>query len=291
MKKTVFILISVAVVFVLLVASGAFYTVKENEYANTIRFAKTIKTVSHAGPYFKVPFIDSIKTFPKQVLLYDMNPSDVLTADSKTMQVDNYVIWRISDPLKFYQTLGSKEEAESRLDMLTYNAIKTTMGNHTRDEVINQNDQSRTVFNENITSSAAKAVGSYGIEIIDIKIKKLDLPEDNEQAVYRRMISERNKIAEEYRADGSKESEIIKNNVDKQVNILVSNAKAEAEALKAEGEAEYMRILGAAYNTPDKQEFFEFTRSLDALKTSLSGSDKTVILGNDSVLAKIFTAP
>lgn len=291
MKKTFLIFISVAVIFVLLVVSGAFYTVKENEYANTIRFAKTIKTVSNAGPYFKVPFIDSIKTFPKQVLLYDMNPSDVLTADSKTMLVDNYVLWRITKPLQFYQTLGSIEEAESRLDMLTYNAIKNTMGNHTRDEIINQNDQSRSIFNENITNSAAMAVGSYGIEIIDIKIKKLDLPEDNEQAVFRRMISERNKIAEEYRADGGKESEIIKNNVDKQVNILVSNAKAEAEALKAEGEAEYMRILGEAYNTPDKQDFYGFIRALDALKTSLGSGDKTVILGNDSVLAKILTSP
>jgi HflC protein len=291
MKKSIMIVSSAAVILVLLVITGAFYTVTENEYANTIRFSKTIKTVSNAGLYFKMPFIDSVKLFPKQALLYDMTPSDVLTADSKTMQVDNYVIWKISDPLKFYQTLGSKEEAESRLDMLTYNAIKTTMGNHTRDEIINQNDQSRAIFNENITTSAAKAVGSYGIKIIDIKIKKLDLPEDNEQAVYRRMISERNKIAEQYRADGSKESEIIKNNVDKQVNILVSNAKAQAEALKAEGESEYMRILAQAYNTPDKQAFYEFTRALDALKTSLGGENKTVILGADSALAKILTAP
>ncbi len=292
MKKTSAMVVGI-VIFILaaVVLSGSLYTVKENEYANTLRFSKTIKTVSEAGLYFKIPFIDSVKYFPKQTLLYDMAPSDVLTADSKSMLVDNYVMWRITDPLKFYQTLGTIAEAESRLDMLTYNAIRTTMGTLSRDEIINQDDRSRSAFNEKISQAASGAVDSYGIEIMDIKIKKLDLPSDNEQAVYRRMISERNKIAEEYRADGNKESEIIKNEADKKVNIIKSDAEAAAKQIIAEGESEYMRILAEAYNTSDKQKFYEFTRSLDALKASLSGGEKTIILGSDSLLAKILTSP
>ena len=291
MKKVLIVLLIALVLFVLLVVSGCFYTVQENQYVNIIRFGKTVDTVSDAGLHFKIPFVDNIKVFPKQKLLYDMKPSDVLTADSKSMQVDNYVIWRITDPLLFYQTLGTIGEAENRLDMLTYNAIKTTMGTLTRDAIINQDDSSRELFSQNITNSASAGTDAYGIEITDIKIKKLDLPEDNEQAVYRRMISERNKIAEQYRADGNKEAEMIHNDVDRQVNILKSNAKAQAESIKAEGEAEYMKILAEAYNTPEKKKFYEFIRSLDALKASLASGNKTVILGRDSALAKILISP
>lgn len=237
-----------------------------------------------------MPFIDSVKYFPKKVLLYDMKPSDVLTADSKTMQVDNYVTWRITDPLTFYKTLGTITEAETRIDMLTYSAVKTEMGKKNRDEIINSEESSRDTFNQSIIDATANATLSYGIQIIDIKIKKLDLPMDNEEAVYNRMISERNKIAEEYRAEGSKQSELIRNDVDKQTGITVSNAKAQAEIIKAEGEAEYMKILADAYNTPDKQSFYEFTRALDALKNSI-GDDSTIILGSDSVIAKALTNP
>lgn len=286
MKKFKVIIILVLVAAALILASNSYYTVSEDEYANVVRFSKTVSTVENAGIYLKVPFLDSVKKFPKKVLLYDMKPSEVLTADSKTMQVDNYVLWKITDPLKFYKTLGTKAEAENRIDMLTYSALKTEMGKSLRDDIINQNDDSREAFNANILSAATKATGEYGIEIIDIKIKKLDLPADNEEAVYRRMISERNKIAEQYRADGNKEAEMIRNEVDKNKNILVSDAKAKAEQIKAEGEAEYMRILAEAYNSPEKQEFYSFTRALDAVKVSLSGDDVTIILGKDSPLAE-----
>jgi len=164
------------------------------------------------------------------------------------------------------------------------------MGVRNRDEIINSEDTSRETFNQNIIDATANATLSYGIQIIDIKIKKLDLPTDNEQAVYNRMISERNKIAEEYRAEGSKQSELIRNEVDRQTGITVSNAKAGAEQIKADGEAEYMRILAEAYNTPEKQSFYEFTRALDALKNSI-GDDSTIILGSDSAIAKALMNP
>lgn len=290
-KNILTTLVIFLVIAVFLVLSECFYTVGEDEFVNVIRFEKTVQTVSGAGLHFKLPFTDSVRRFPKKVLLYDMKPSEVLTADSKTMQVDNYVLWRITDPLKFYKTLGSKSEAETRIDMLTYSAIKTEMGKSLRDDIINQDDMSRELFNNNILAAATGATDDYGIEIIDIKIKKLDLPSDNEEAVYRRMISERSKIAEQYRADGNKEAEMIRNEVDKQKNILISDAKARAEQIKAEGEAEYMRILADAYNTPEKQDFYNFTRALDAVKVSLDGEDVTIILGKDSALADALLRP
>lgn len=285
-KKVISATVAVIIILAAIVLSNCFYTVEPNQYANTVRFSKTVATVSEPGLYFKMPFVDDVKYFPKQVLLYDMKPSDVLTADSKTMQVDNYVTWRITDPLTFYKTLGNISEAETRINMLTYSAIKNEMGKLERDVIINPNDiESRDNFNENVINATLDATKSYGIEIMDIKIKKLDLPEDNEAAVYDRMISERNKIAAEERAEGEKQASLIKNEVDKQTGITVSNATASAEAIKAEGESEYMKILASAYNTPEKQEFYEFTRSLDALKNSLS-NETTIILGKDSDIAK-----
>ena len=290
-KSLITALVIILILAAFLVSSECFYTVGEDEYVGVIRFAKTVDTVSEPGLHFKLPFTDSVRRFPKKVLLYDMKPSEVLTADSKTMQVDNYVLWRITDPLTFYKTLGTMNEAETRIDMLTYSAIKTEMGKSLRDDIINQDDMSRELFNNNILAAATGATDDYGIEIIDIKIKKLDLPSDNEEAVYRRMISERSKIAEQYRADGNKEAEMIRNEVDKQKNILISDAKARAEQIKAEGEAEYMRILADAYNTPEKQDFYNFTRALDAVKASLDGDDVTIILGKDSALADALLRP
>lgn len=292
MKKKIFGTTAVIIVLLaIFVLAQCFYTVSPDKYANTVRFSKTVNTVSQPGLYFKLPFVDNVIYFPKQVLLYDMKPSDVLTADSKTMQVDNYVTWRITDPLTFYKTLGNITEAETRINMLTYSAIKTEMGKLERDKIINSDESSRDNFNNNIINATANATTSYGIEIIDIKIKKLDLPADNEQAVYTRMISERNKIAAEYRADGEKQATLIKNDVDKTAGITVSNAKAEAEKIKAEGEAEYMNILAAAYNTPDKQAFYEFNRSLDALVASLSTEDTTIVLDKNSSLARALANP
>lgn len=289
MKKSIFITsLCILLALVIFIGANSFYTVNENEFVNVVRFSKTVKTVSDAGLNFKIPFIDTLKVFPKYNLVYDMKPSDVLTADGKSMQVDNYLIWRIEDPLLFYQTLGRQSEAEGRLDMLAYNSVKNVMGTLTRDEIINcAQTNSRSELNGLILEKVHEEALAYGIDVIDIRIKKLDLPADNEQAVYRRMISERNKIAEEYRASGEMEATLIRNEVDKQVNIMVSNAQAQAEALVAEGEAEYMKILAAAYNTSDKQEFFKFMRSLEALEKSLSGDNKTIVLGKDSEIAKL----
>ena len=291
-SKAVLILAAVLVLLAVVGISSSIYTVQENEYACTVRFSKIEKTVSEPGLYFKVPYVDTIKTFPKTIMIYDIPPSEVLTSDQKSMTVDSYVLWNIRDPLTFYQTLGSIGEAELRLNALAYNALKNAMGVLEQSQIINQADASeRNDIYEAITDEVAGYAATYGIEVTDMKVKRLDLPEDNEQAVYARMISDRNQIAEKFTADGVYEASIIRNDVDRQVSILVSDARAEAASIEAEGEREYMRILADAYNTPDKRAFYEFNLSLDALKDSLSGEQKTIILGKDSPLAQLLVNP
>ena len=288
MKKAVKITaIVLAAVLVVCLVTGTF-TVRENEYACTVRFSKIIRTTDTPGLHFKIPFLDSVKYFPKAAMLYDIPPSEVLTSDKQNMTADCYILWRIEDPLKFYQTLGSIPVAEQRLNALTYNALKTVMGTLAQADIINMDDGGeRNQIYEGISSSVDNLSDSYGIAVDDVKIKRFDLPESNENAVYSRMISERNQIAEKFTADGNYDAAIIRNDVDKQVNIIVSNAKAEAAKLEAEGEAEYMRMLAQAYDTPQKREFYEFTIALDALEQSLTGEEKTIILDADSALAKI----
>ena len=287
MKKAKVILIIVALL-ALIGLTNSMYTVAENEYACTVRFSKIIDTTENAGLHFKVPFIDSVKYFTKATQLYDIPPSEVLTSDKQNMTVDCYILWSISDPKLFYQTLGSTGIAEDRLDNLTYNELKTVMGTLAQADIINMNDGAeRNEIYEGIAASVDSEAVKYGIHVEDVKIKQFDLPDSNLNAVYSRMISERNQMAEKYTADGNYEASIIRNNVDKQVNIIISNANAEAAKLEAEGEAEYMRLLAAAYDTADKKSFYEFTLALDALKKSLTGTEKTVILDGNSELAQI----
>ena len=287
MKKRNLFLI-VLVLLAVLVISGSFFTVREDEYACTVRFSKIISTTGEAGLHFKVPFVDSVKYFTKATQLYDIPPSEVLTSDKQNMTVDCYILWSIDDPKLFYQRLGTTGNAEQRLDALTYNELKTVMGTLAQADIVNMEDGAKRndIYNS-IATDVDNLARTYGIRVEDVKIKQFDLPESNLNAVYNRMISERNQIAEKYTADGNYEASIIRNDVDKQVNILVSNAKAEAAKLEAEGEGEYMRMLAEAYQTKDQQEFYEFTRALDALKESLSGEEKTVILDKDSKLGQI----
>ena len=284
-KKIVLVII---LVLLAVVGLNSFFTVKENQYACTVRFSQIIDTTSEAGLHFKVPFLDSVRYFSKATQLYDIPPSEVLTSDKQNMTVDCYILWSISDPKLFYQTLGSTGVAEQRLDALTYNELKTVMGTLAQADIINMEDGAKRneIYNSIATTVDGQAA-TYGIHVEDVKIKQFDLPDSNLNAVYSRMISERNQMAEKYTADGNYDASIIRNEVDKQVNIIVSNAEAEAAKLEAEGEAEYMRMLAEAYNTPDKKDFYEFILALDALKQSLTGSEKTIILDADSELAQI----
>ena len=286
MKKTGLLIILCALL--VLVALNSFYTVEENQFACIVRFSEIISTTDTAGLHFKVPFIDTISYFSKATQFYDIPPSEVLTSDKQNMTADCYVLWRIEDPKKFYQTLGTTAAAEQRLNATTYNELKTVMGTLAQADIINMNDGAeRNEIYDGIATAVDAQAQSRGIHVEDVKIKQFDLPESNLNAVYQRMISERNQMAEKYTADGNYEASVIRNEVDKTVNITVSDAEKEAAILEAEGEAEYMRLLAEAYDTADKKDFYEFTLALNALKQSLTGEEKTIILDKDSALAKI----
>jgi membrane protease subunit HflC len=201
------------------------------------------------------------------------------------MIADDYVIWRVTDARKYYQTLGAQApRAEERIEAAVYNATKNTISSMTQDEVIAARGANLT---EIITKESNSDISDYGIEVLTAEIKALDLPDDNKTAVYERMISERNNIAAGYTAQGEAAAQKIKNETDKQVTVTKANAEKEAEVIIAEGEAEYMKILSDAYNDEDKADFYNYIRSLDALKASLSGGDKTLLLDKDSELARI----
>ena len=291
-KRHIWIIAAALLLFI--VAINSAYVVAENEHACVTRFNKIETVRSEAGLYFKIPFVDQIMRFPNTVLLYDIPESEALTADKKNMTVDSYITWKISDPRTFYQTIGSITEAETRLDAFTYTALKNLMGTLQQSDIINEEDASeRNDIYAGITEDVAVVAKTYGISVLDIKIKRLDLPADNEQAVYARMISDRNQIAEKFTADGEYEASIIRNDVDKQVNIIISNAEAQAAKLEAEGEAEYMRMLAEAYDSDDKKDFYEFTLGLDALKASLNTdkNTKTVIIDGNSLLGQLLIGP
>ena len=277
----------IVVLFVLLVAGASSIVItRENEYSLVRQFGKIDHVVGTAGISFKFPFIQSVDTLPKQILLYDLPSSDVITSDKKTMICDSYILWYIADPQKFAQTLNSSiTNAEGRLDAIVYNSTKNVISSTTQDDVISGRDGELSAA---IMANIGGSLDQYGIELLSFETKKLDLPGDNKAAVYERMISERDNIAATYTAEGSSEAQIIRNTTDKEVTVLLSEAEKDAEILIAEGEAEYMRILSEAYRDESKQEFYSFVRSLDALKASLTGKNKTVILSPDSPIAQIF---
>ena len=282
--KRVGILIGVAAV---IVAVGASVTVtQQNEYKLIRQFGKVDRVISSSGISFKIPFIESTQSLPKETLLYDLAASDVITKDKKTMISDSYVLWKISDPLKFAQTLNSSvESGESRINTAVYNATKNAISSMSQDQVITSRDGE---LSDMVMEAIGTNMDQYGIELLKFETKQLDLPDDNKEAVYERMISERDNIAATYKAEGNSEAKVIRNKTDKEVAIQISDAKKQAEILEAEGEQEYMKILAQAYGEEDRSEFYSFVRSLDALKTSMKGEDKTVILSADSPIAQIF---
>ena len=286
MKKAIKVLMIVLAVVIVIGLSNSFVVTHQNEYTIIRQFGKVVDIRDTAGISFKLPILQDTQTLPNTVLLYDLPVSDVITKDKKTMVADSFVLWRIDDPQKFIQTLNSSvPNAESRLSTLVYNSMKNTISGMNQTEVISGRDGELAAA---IIAGVGSGLDQYGIELIAIETKRLDLPDDNKAAVYQRMISERNNIAAQFTAEGEAEAQMIRSETDKEVQIMLSEAKAQAEILQAEGEAEYMRILSDAYSDADKAEFYNFVRSLDAAKASLTGEDNILILGPDSPLAQIF---
>lgn len=287
MKKGVGITILVVVLFVLVVTfSSSAVVTQENEYTLIKQFGKVDRIIDEAGLSLKIPFVESVYTLPKEILLYDLAPSDVITGDKKTMICDCYVLWEITDALKFSQTLNSSiGNAESRIDTVVYNATKSVISSMTQEQIISGRSD---LLQEAIISNIGDSMEQYGIAILEVETIKLDLPNDNKEAVYERMISERDNIAATHIAQGQAEAQKIMNQTDKEVAIMLSEAEKDAEIIRAEGEAEYMKILSDAYSDPSKAEFYAYVRSLDAAKEALRGEDKTLILSPESPIAQIF---
>ena len=284
-KRGLIIVLAMLIVLLIVVFSAT-YVVRQNEYGVVYEFGAVVDVKDAPGLYFKVPFVQSTSTLPKTMLLYDLPISDVITADKHSMVLDSFALWRISDARLFIESLsGSVSNAESRIDAIVYNALKTVISSQNQEAIISGRDGAvvRLVM-ENIGNSFDR----YGIEMLAVETKTLDLPDDNKSAVYTRMISERNNIAAAYTAEGEAEAKRIRNEADKQVEITLSKAKSEAETVKAAGDAEYMRILAAVYDTDDEAEFYSYMIALDALGNSMTGEEKTLILSPDSPIAKIF---
>ena len=271
---------------VLLVLESCFVVTEQNQYTVVRQFGKVVDIRDTPGISFKLPLIQSVDTMPNTVLLYDLPVSDVITQDKKTMVADSFILWKIDDPQKFIQTLnGSIGSAESRLSSLVYNSMKNTISGMSQSDVIGGRDGALAGA---IRDGVGNSLDQYGIRLIAVETKHLDLPDDNKAAVYQRMITERNNIAASYTAQGESEAQKIRSQTDKEVQIMLSEAKATAEKLEAEGEAEYMRILSDAYADPAKADFYSFVRSLDAAKASLTGEDNVLFLDRSSPLASIF---
>lgn len=326
-KRTAVIILVLAAVFLL--AETASVITYPNEYKVIKTMGKISRVTTEPGFSLRIPFVQSETTISKSRQLYDIAPTEIYTSDKKKMEVDAYIIWKVTDPVKFTQTLNSsKASAESKISAMVYGALKATVSSTSQEELIASRDAAldmvveentlsdveiqditsadlqetpdgMKVIDENtrVISLSSKILEQldrdydpeqYGIEIQMVKIKKLDLPDENKDAVYNRMITERKNIAAAYKAQGESEAQKIRNMTDRETEVMLSEANAKAASLEAEGEAEYMKILSDAYNDPDKAEYYLFVRQLDAAKKSLKNGNTTLFLDSDSPLASIF---
>lgn len=257
-----------------------------NEFTIIKQFGKIVDIREEAGLSFKVPIIQKDEKIENEILLYDLAVSDVMTKDKKSMIADCFALWKISDPQKYTQTLSAqKSNAEFRIDTIVYNSLKNVISSMSQEEVISGRDGELTAA---IMANIGDTLEQYGIELLAVETKSLDLPDENKDAVYERMISERNNIAATYKAEGEEEAKEISNNTNAEIIVMQSEADAQAEEIIAGGEAEYMRILSEAYNDPDKAEFYLFLRALDAAKITMAGNNKTLIIDETSPIAQIF---
>ncbi len=275
---------------VLAIASQTLVITQPGEYRVIKQFGKIVRVEENDGSSygisFKMPFVQSETSITSKVILSDLPASDVMTSDKKSMISDCFVLWKIEDPVLFTQKLsGSEQNAESRISSNVYNALKNVISSLTQEEVISGRDGD---LADVLTKSLGTNLETYGIKVEKIETKMLDLPDENKEAVYNRMISERNNIAASYTAQGEQQAQEIKNDTNEQVTVLLAQAQKEADTIVAEGEAQYMKILSDAYNNANKADFYSFVRQLDAVKTTLKKGENTIVLDKDAPIAEIF---
>ena len=275
------------VIFVILVGIYIFkplYTVDETEQAVVLEWGvNPVKVVKDPGLHFKWPWpFQSITKFEKRLLQYDAQPREIITKDKKTLILDNYARWRIGDPIKFLQTVKNESGAQTRIDDIVYSELRVETASHDQSDVIAQQRES---IMKKVTVKCNEKGKEYGIEIVDVRIKRADLPQENEQSVFQRMVAERERQAKKYRSEGESEATRIRAEADKESRIVISEAYKQAQIIKGEGDAQAIKIYGEAYNKdPD---FYSFLRTLETYDKSLGGKT-TGVFSTDSEIFKLF---
>lgn len=263
-------------IFALILLFNSVYRVWETEQVVITKFGKPIKIVSEPGLHFRIPFVYRLRVFERRLLDYDSAPAEVLTQDKKTLYVDNYAKWQIVDPLKLLQTVQNERGAQSRLDDIIYSEMRTELGRHNFHEIISEK---RGEIMDTVTIRADEKARVYGVEILDVRIKRADLPQENELAIFARMEAERKRIANQYRSEGEEEALKIRAETDKQAVIIMAEAEKKAQQTRGEGDAQATKIYAAAYTRNPR--FYELVRTLEAYDKSID-STTTIILSPES---------
>jgi len=275
MKK---LIIFAGVVVLLIVVYNLFtFTVDETKKAAVLRFGEIIKLAEEPGLYFKIPFVQSVKYLEDRVLNYDIQPRDILTSDQKRLIIDNYAIWRVGDPKLFIEaTRGRLLNAQSRIDDIVYSDLRNILAKHTLNEIVSAK---RLEYLQQVTELSRDKLGKFGIVLIDVRIKRADLPTEIEKAVFSRMRSERERIAAQLRAEGEEKAKQTTSSADKDKEIILADARKEAEKIMGEGDAQALETYANAYN--QDPEFYRFWRTLESYKTALKDGSR-IVLSTDS---------
>jgi len=279
MKKKGTLLLTIFFVVALGVSISVF-TVDQTQQAIVIMLGKPMEGIFGPGLHFKIPFVQQVVYFENRILVYDAAPNEILTQDKKNLVVDNYTKWKITNPLKFYKTVKNIMGAQSRLDDIVYAQLRVELGRHDLSDIVST---TRTDIMSIVSKKADERSKDYGIDVVDVRIKRADLPEQNEKHVFDRMRAERERQARQYRSEGKEESQKITAKADMERSIILAKANKEAEKTKGEGDAKSIKIYADAY-TQDV-EFYEFLRSLEAYKKSLKDGT-TLVISPDSKFLK-----
>ncbi|NIK78393.1 membrane protease subunit HflC [Paenibacillus castaneae] len=275
----------IVVLLVVILGSGSMYIVKEGEYKVVLRFGEAMRAVPEPGLKFKIPFIENVSALPKYQMTYESSPTTILTKDQKPIVVDNYTVWRITNASQFLRTVQTVSGGIQRIDEAVYNSVRRKLSEVNYDNIISENT-ARGNINDEITRDVITALtrDNYGIEVIDVRIKRTDLPDSNKQSVYNRMISDRQSIAARYLSEGDEASRKITSKADRTATELIAQAQADAKKIIAEGEREAAKIYNQAYGS-DPQ-FYNFYRTLESYKTTLQ-NEPVIMMPIDSPYAKI----
>ena len=263
---------------VIILLQQSLFIVQQTQQALVIQLGHPLDKVYRPGLHMKLPFIQNVVYFDARILDYDARPAEALTSDLKSMVLDNYARWKIVDPLRFYRTMRTEANAQARLDAVIYSQIRAHIGRHTLTEVVNDK---RTAIMDSVTEKTSQQMSEFGIKIVDVRIKRTDLPAENQRAIFDRMRAERERQATQYRSEGSEESTKIRSEADKERALILAEANKKSQVLRGEGDAEAARIYAEAFSK--SPEFFSFQRGLEALRKSL-GSNTRMVLTPDSPL-------